>query len=217
MRWTEVIDGYCERLGPGLWAEPLNAVTNAAFLIAAMVVWRRTTGFPVARLLAAILAVIGLGSFAFHTFATRWAALADVAPIGLFILVYIYAANRHVWGWPFWAAGLGAVVFVPYAMVVTPLFARLPFFAISSFYWSVPLLIAAYALMLRRRLPDVARGLGQGAAILTASLVARSLDEPLCVALPLGTHFLWHVLNALMLAHMIAVLVRHRQENSPAA
>ncbi len=28
------IDLYCERLGPGLWAEPLNAVTNLAFILA---------------------------------------------------------------------------------------------------------------------------------------------------------------------------------------
>lgn len=28
---NEFIDIYCERLGPGLWAEPLNALTNAAF------------------------------------------------------------------------------------------------------------------------------------------------------------------------------------------
>ena len=32
-----VLDLYCERLGPGLLAEPLNAVTNGAFLVAA---WR---------------------------------------------------------------------------------------------------------------------------------------------------------------------------------
>ena len=31
------IDNYCERLDPGFWAEPLNAVTNAAFVIGAMI------------------------------------------------------------------------------------------------------------------------------------------------------------------------------------
>ena len=31
---------YCERTGPGLCDEPLNAVTNAAFLVAAWAVWR---------------------------------------------------------------------------------------------------------------------------------------------------------------------------------
>ena len=29
------MDAYCERTGPGLLAEPLNAITNASFLIAA--------------------------------------------------------------------------------------------------------------------------------------------------------------------------------------
>ena len=31
--------GYCERLGPELLAEPLNALTNASFLIAAGAAW----------------------------------------------------------------------------------------------------------------------------------------------------------------------------------
>jgi hypothetical protein len=30
-----MIDAYCERIGPGLLAEPLNALPNASFLIAA--------------------------------------------------------------------------------------------------------------------------------------------------------------------------------------
>ncbi len=63
MGWFEQVDGYCERLGPGYWAEPVNAVTNAAFLIAAAVVWRQTAGLPLARALAIVLAVIGVGSY----------------------------------------------------------------------------------------------------------------------------------------------------------
>ncbi len=41
--------------------------------------------------------------------------------------------------------------------------------------------------------------------MLTVSLVLRSLDAPLCAANPLGTHFLWHLLNAVMLGWMIEV------------
>ena len=41
MRWSESIDMYCERTDPGLWSEPLNAVTNLAFLVAAALLWRR--------------------------------------------------------------------------------------------------------------------------------------------------------------------------------
>ena len=34
------IDVYCERVGPGLWAEPVNALTNAAFFLAGWLLWR---------------------------------------------------------------------------------------------------------------------------------------------------------------------------------
>ena len=36
MNWTAYVDGYCERVAPGLWGEPLNAVTNLAFVLAAI-------------------------------------------------------------------------------------------------------------------------------------------------------------------------------------
>ncbi len=215
MDWNAAIDGYCERLGPAYWAEPVNAVTNAAFLIAAAVMWRRSTGLPLARLLCVILAAIGIGSFLFHTHATGWAALADTAPIGLFILTYLFATNLHICRWPLWAALAGTLAFIPYAALLTPLFDRLPFFAISAFYWPVPLLIAAYAAALARRAPATARGLALGAGLLVLSLTFRSLDEPLCPTFPLGTHFLWHILNALMLGWMIEVYRRHRLAAPP--
>ena len=41
MRWSESIDMYCERTDPGLWSEPLNALTNLAFLLAAALLWRQ--------------------------------------------------------------------------------------------------------------------------------------------------------------------------------
>lgn len=209
MELSAALDLYCERTGAGLWAEPLNAASNAAFLIAALVMWRRTRGLPLATALAAILALIGIGSGLFHTFATAWASLADVVPIGVFILTYLFAANLQFWRWPLWAALLGALAFLPYAWAMTPLFRALPFFGISAFYWPVPLLIAGTALALRRRHPVTARGLGLGAGLLTLSLVFRSLDMPLCAAWPAGTHFLWHLLNAAMLAWMIEVYARH--------
>ncbi len=211
MDWTAQIDGYCERMGPGYWAEPINAITNLAFLIAAFIMWRRVRGqgMPLAMILVILLAAIGIGSFLFHTFATAWAALADVIPIALFILTYLYAANRDFWGWPVWGAALGTLAFFPYAAALVPVFQSLPFFVISAAYWPVPLLIAAYAVFLRTRASATARGLAIGAAILVLSLTLRSLDETLCEAIPVGTHLWWHILNGLMLGWMIEVYRRH--------
>lgn len=212
MDWTQTFDGYCERTDPTYWSEPVNAVTNAAFLIAAFILWRRigTAPLPLGRALVFVLAAIGLGSYLFHTHATGWALVADVAPIGMFILLYVFVANLHFWNWPLWVAILGALAFIPYAMVLTPVFSSLPFFEISAFYWPVPLLILAYAVLLRHRMPATARGLAIGAGILILSLIFRSVDEIFCPAIPLGTHFLWHILNGVMLGWMIEVYRRHR-------
>lgn len=209
MDWTRQIDGYCERLGPGYWAEPLNAVTNAAFVIAALVMWRRA-GAPMERALCVLLGLIGIGSYLFHTHATVWASAADVLPILLFSLLYIFGANRRYWGLGAWPAlGLTALFF-PFAAVIVPLINRVPGMQAAAAYAPLPILIAIYAVLLRRRLPQVARGLAIGAGLLVLSLTFRSLDAPLCAALPIGTHFLWHCCNALMLGWMIAVLRRHR-------
>ena len=204
------LDGYCERTGPELWSEPVNAATNAAFLIAAFVMWRRTGGrLPMASAMIVLLAAIGVGSFLFHTVATVWAAIADTAPIALFVLLYVLAANLRFWGWGGWGAGLATLLFVPYAVLAGAGFGALPFFAVSAPYWPIALLIALYGLALLGRAPETGQGLLIGAGILSVSLVARTVDEAVCPAFPLGTHFLWHLLNALMLGWMIEVYRRH--------
>ena len=83
--------GYCERIDGSFWAEPLNAVTNAAFLVAALAgfwLWRRQGGRDAVTLvLIELVFAIGIGSFLFHTVPNRWTLLADVVPIQLFALV----------------------------------------------------------------------------------------------------------------------------------
>jgi len=210
--WFTIVDAYCERTDASYWSEPVNAVTNAAFLIAAFVMWRRCRGahLPLARVMIVLLAAIGVGSYLFHTFAMVWAAVLDMAPIALFILTYVFAANLHFWNLS-WIYAIGATaLFFPYNFMATLAFNQLPLFAISAQYWPVPVLIALYAFALRRRANRTSRGLAVGAGILVVSLVARSADEILCDAFPLGTHFLWHLLNALMLGWMIEVYRRHR-------
>ncbi|MDX1779899.1 MAG: ceramidase domain-containing protein [Thalassovita sp.] len=209
MDWGQTVDGYCERVGAGYWAEPVNALTNLGFLFAAAVMWPRVRGLGLGRALTAVLAAIGLGSWLFHTHAQVWAGIADTVPILIFVLIYIYAANRDYWrmssGWAFGVT----LLFFPYAAATLPLFRMVPGLGSSAGYAPVPLLIAIYAVLLRRRAPAVAKSLGIGAAILTLSITFRSLDEPLCAVWPLGTHFIWHLLNATMLGWMIEVYRRH--------
>lgn len=211
MDLTRAIDSYCERVDPSFWGEPVNAVTNLAFIFAALVMWRRVwgQGMVLAEGLTWVLGAIGVGSFLFHTKAQAWAAIADTVPILVFVLIYIYAANRHYWRLGRWPALGGTVLFFPFAAATVPLFQMIPGAGSSAGYGPVPLLIAIYAVLLRRRLPEVAKGLGVGAGVLVLSLIFRSLDLPLCARFPLGTHFLWHITNAVMLSWMIEVLRRY--------
>jgi hypothetical protein len=151
-----------------------------------------------------------VGSYLFHTHATIWALTLDVLPIQAFILVFLYLATVRFFGAPWWGGLAAVVLFFPYAFVVSgAVEAAFGSLNGSVGYAPVPVLILAYATALRRRDPETARGLAIGAGILIVSLTFRTLDEPLCAAIPAGTHFLWHCLNALMLAWMISVYCAH--------
>lgn len=207
MDWLAAVDGYCERLGPEYWAEPWNAVTNLAFVIAAAVMWPRSAGLG--RVMCVVLAVIGMGSWLFHTHANRLTGLMDVLPILAFILLFVFAASRDMLGLKGWQAVLCVLAFFPYAAATVPLWGMVPGLGSSAGYAPVPVLILFYAWLMRRQ-RDTARGLTLGAGILVVSLTFRTLDEPLCGNVPMGTHFLWHMLNAVMLGWMIEVYRRHR-------
>jgi len=156
-----------------------------------------------------VLAAIGIGSYLWHTHATNWASLSDVAPIGIFILSYLFLVNRDILSWPLWLAALGTLAFIPYAALLLPILSNIPFVQVSNFYWTVPILLLIYGMALRHRHPKTAHGFIIGAVLLVFSITLRSIDETLCSRLPIGTHFLWHCFNGLMLGYMIEVYLRH--------
>lgn len=214
MEWFEQIDDYCERADFTYWSEPLNALTNAVFIIAAVIFWRRSAGVTMARALSAILFVIGIGSYLFHTHATIWASTLDVIPIGIFILTYLFVVNRDMVPMGGWMAAFATALFIPYAAALVPVLNQIPFIAISNFYWTVPILLLLYAAFLRRR-AGIAQGFLIGATLLCLSIIIRSVDEILCDIIPIGTHFIWHILNGVMLGWMIHVYTRHMLATAP--
>jgi hypothetical protein len=93
-------------VAPGLFGEPLNALTNLFFLLAAYVLARRLTkGDPRGRwddwLLISLVALVGGGSLVFHVLATKPTSVLDKLFIGLFIWTFFHRFLTRV-------AGLGA-------------------------------------------------------------------------------------------------------------
>lgn len=200
MNWSQPVDLYCERTDPAFWAEPVNAISNAAFLIAAIVAyvqWRRAGGrdLPVA-LLIALTAVIGVGSFIFHTVATRGAALFDTVPIALFIYGYLFFALRRYFALSLIASLALLIAFVAFSYAETAL---VPRGTLNGSHAYLPALGATFVLgwLARHRLAG--RYLLAAAGTLAVSLTFRSIDLAVCGAFPLGTHFLWHSLNGVVL------------------
>ena len=199
MDWSAPIDLYCERTDASLWAEPANALTNAAFLIAAaaaFLLWRRAGGrdWPVLALIVVVVAV-GLGSFTFHTVATRGAMLADVIPIAIFINGYLLLALRrflHL------SAGVAIAIVVGYAVGAQALSWLAPPRALNGSIGYLPAL-AAMVTMARMTRGQSRRGLELAMMIFTVSLALRTVDLAACETFRLGTHFLWHLLNAVVL------------------
>jgi hypothetical protein len=197
MSWSEPVDLYCERTDPSFWAEPFNALTNGAFLIAAalaFVLWRqRGDRDPATLSLIIVTAVIGIGSFAFHTLATKGAVLLDVIPIALFVYGYLFLALRR-----FLRLQLLATIGILSAFIVASKglsYAVPPDFLNGSTDYLPPLtaLIAVGILIGSNR---VGSSILLAAAVFLVSLVFRTIDRGVCGVFPIGTHFIWHLLNA---------------------
>lgn len=196
----EVVDLYCERLGPGFWAEPVNALTNVFFLVAAWLAWKRAgrlnAGSPGVILLVGLLCAIGIGSFLFHTFATRWAELGDVIPIMLFLFAYLWLYCREVAQ----LSVVGTVCVLLVIAVVGVVAGRFPD-ALNGSLGYAPALLAMmgtgiYHALTRKNEHYV---LLAATGLFIVSLTFRVLDNLICPCFPLGTHFLWHICNAAVL------------------
>jgi hypothetical protein len=194
------IDDYCERLAPGLWAEPLNAITNLAFLLAAWCTWRlarqqnRLSGGPI--LLISLMAAIGIGSGLFHTVATRATQLMDVIPIGLFQAAFLWLYLRRI----VQARVEIAAVLMLLFLVGGWLTGQFPHVLNGSLGYAPALVfvggLGAWHYQQKKLEPYA---LLLATLLFVLSLLFRSIDNAVCPQFSIGTHFLWHLLNAAVL------------------
>ena len=209
----EYLDLYCERTGPGLWAEPANAATNAAMFAVAALLWRefRRRGVDTGANLALLVLVVAIatGSTLFHTFATTWARVLDELPILLFQLLFLWCYARRVVA--FGRAGAAAVLA---AYLAAALYARqFPQLLNGSLVY-VPALVAMGALGVYHAVSGqpLRLHLAYAAGILFLAVVLRTSDAAVCERFPLGTHFLWHLLVAAVLYLALRALLAARPQ-----
>ena len=208
------VDIYCERTSAAWDAEPLNALSNAAFFIAAWAAWRLQQRRPNAafggtiRALCMIIAVVGAGSLTFHTIATRWAEWVDVIPILIFMIVYCWLILTAFFRWPWWLKALAT------GLLVAATF-YLESDSFERFLWGGAMYLPTLVFMMVagagiwRSNASAGKAFYAAAGLFMLSFAARTLDMPVCGAFPVGTHYVWHLLNATVLFLLVRIVILH--------
>ena len=212
--WSTPVDLYCERVDPSFWAEPINAITNLAFIIAAIIAWlcwrARGGGDLPSLALITVTFIVGAGSFAFHTLATRGAVLLDVIPIAVFIYGYFLLALRRYLKLSLLVSIVILALFIGGSQYLEGLLPRGFLNGSGGYLPALAAMLVIGGLTCRQR---AGRLILTAAGLFTVSLFFRAIDQSVCAAFPLGTHFLWHMLNATVLY----VLLHAAIETSPRA
>jgi drug/metabolite transporter (DMT)-like permease len=221
MDWFAAVDIYCERVGPGFWAEPFNALSNIAIPLAA--IWamaeaRRRDTPAIIWLLIGMAALIGPGSFLFHTYANAWSELADTTPIWSFVALFIFVAIHR-----FGNVRPGKLVAIALAVAACLTLAFLangegaapdgvqpqPGLLNGSEQYAPALLaLLVFSLLTWRRRHPMRLWIWAATLTFIASLAMRTIDLRVCETFPTGTHFIWHSLNGLMIGILLQGLLR---------
>ena len=142
--------------------------------------------------------LIGLGSSLFHSYQTGWAQLSDVIPCWTFMMTYI-----------------GSALYYMLNISKTRTFFYMPAFSASLAFTgtfhleapSVPWIPAGIMLwILSAGLYNRGRqsyySIGAGAMCFTVGLTLKHINPWMIGHLGIGTHWLWHLVTALMLVYL---------------
>lgn len=220
------IDNYCERNHrPEPLAEPLNLVTNIVFVISALIIFRMLRAYKQIALrnldviiLTITLAVIGFGSAAYHSFPNGKTVLMDVIPIGIFIHLYLLSFARRIIGLNYIFCVIFLAAFIGLGMYFQNNFSPDTLNGTIMYvptYLTLMLMVIVMAFVKQNHLY---LHVINTAVIWTFSLAFRTVDMQLCThTYNIGTHFLWHALNGIVLYRLLAVLVLDRAARTEVA
>ncbi len=208
----EYIDSYCERVNFN--EEPVNVITNIAFIVAGILLLNtlfkikeiKPKNFDVLSLSLMIIA-IGFGSAAYHFQPNSLTLNLDVLPIAIFIHLFLISLLFRVFKLKkltaliffgiFITAGVGAEIYIDRDIL-------------NGTIMYVPTYITLFiiVLALKYKSPPMFRYTLNTAIIWTFSLVFRTIDASSCnYSLGIGTHSLWHMLNAVVLYRLVVLLI----------
>lgn len=195
-------------------AEPVNTITSfAPVIFGIFALWflaRNKHTDKVAYTLAVLTVLTGLGSVAWHAMRTELTLFIDWFPGAIYFLTVVFF-------WTYYAAGrnLSLILLLSFSVLAF----LVPFPVIQEYRLiiiAVMVLIAAglVAATWYRRQDAIKPALWMvGAAFVAVTL--RTLDLSVCDAIPIGTHFFWHIFLGLAAYAGVRMVLRLRQGHPP--
>lgn len=209
----------CELQSNHLVSQPVNLLTNAAFLIASYLIYRliRKNRIKEKGIITLFIGsvLIGLGSIAHHAVPNNFTLLLDGLPIYLFLFLALY----HLIHALIPNKGYSVLLSVIYVFVnfLAPIAIRIPFDPNAV----TPILNLAFLLLitvfLSRKYKKPTNFLIWAMGSYTLATVFFLLDEKICSQFPIGTHFLWHIFNAMTIYFLVRFIAstKAKQAGSP--
>ena len=199
MDFLKPVDIYCERTDFTFFSEPLNLISNLAFIVAGWLILKNVGNSAQkkdARILGVLCLVVGVGSALFHSYATVWSQIADVLPIGVLVLFYLYSFSLKILGLSY--KGVGAL----FVLLFGSSYLFVDIIDKEAMNGSQSYLGVLFCMLILGRLDKMlnnSKVVAKAALVFAVSLAFRSADMDICNSFSLGTHYLWHMLNGYML------------------
>lgn len=202
------LDFYCERTSSLFWAEPLNTFSNIFFVLAGLYVLNRTfrvrnlSNLVWLRALSVIVVIVGVGSFLFHVYANTWSLLADMIPILAFMALYLSFILRKAFKVSLILTLIFVSAFIVTTLLIDQSFLKLYFNGSTTYFpaWMASCFIAQ---ALYPKNMELSENIYGATFVLGISLFFRSVDMMFCDITISGTHYLWHMLNAVVLFSLL--------------
>ncbi len=189
---------YCETTSLEAFGEPVNTISNLAFILCGLILIFRNkmklNPLPYATIF------IGVSSFLFHYIPTNFFAALDVFSIILFVIIYNIILTRKVLKYSLIYSVLSStMILITSYFIGNFLFKTI--IGSSGFYIGL-VVYMVFTLFLLRKLAHVKVFLF-AIIFFTVSIIFRSADTYLCNYILIGTHFIWHILNSLVIYLLI--------------
>lgn len=214
------LDHYCERSAPQFLDEPLNVLSNLAFFLAAYYIFRHlfSTQNPESDsrwdlwLLSGLIVTIGIGSSIWHVFATSWTLWADRIPILLFINIFLISFLIRIFRLTLlWALALFAL----FQLVNVAVQFQFPSETLNGSIFYIPtlaLLIIITIILWLKNYSELKWHFQIASILFIVALFFRTVDQAVCETIPVGTHFVWHLLVASTIYPLMLGLICYKRK-----